>query len=500
MPALARRLASATAFVAAAACAPSGPSPSEEVRGDPSADPEPRFELFGDDRVAEVLRRDPSAAPRTYAEHEILFGIGRSCRGVRSREIFVIEERATRIAERVVPTDRPVPRVVVTGCSGAESSEGAGSAEANRISAEIFTVVPTDPARPREDPLLPAPIEVIARDLRTGSYSFYVFDDAGVTRVVRDRDRVRSIFGGRDGSSATTVESGPRCFGCHVAGGPIMPAAADPWTGWISGRTPRATSAFAGETAAIVAESVGTSGRRGHADALEQIVRNATRALVFAAGDEAIARFRADHDPRSIEALLRAVFCEVELEWASASPRGRPLPLFVDPGAMVGIAFDRPAGAAGPVSVPIRGEWDRRVEDLLVTRGLLRPETVLSLRLVDDRNDVFSEARCALLPQVLASLDRDRVGGAALDAVVRAHVRRALAGEDPAAVYGRALLDQDGSDAARTALEVARAAFADRVRARIAELGDDELEALAAVRRVAARRLFPADAHPIPVP
>ncbi len=419
--------------------------------------------LFGDDRVADVLGRDPARAPRTFAEHEALFGVGRACPRADSREIFVIEERATRFAEVTIPTAAPVPRAIVTGCNPKpESLDGVA------VSFGLMTVMPTDPARPAADPLARAPIEVMALDRRTGLYNFYVFDDGGVQRIVREGSAVKTIVGARDGATTTRSEPTARCFGCHVHGGPLMATLADPWTSWVSTRD-EVPGAYSGETASIVSESnqLATTKRAALANALEGVMRNAIRAFVVDG-----------LGPRTdVRALLASVFCQTELQWASAFDTV-PLQLVVDPAAAVGSGITRPIARDDfPQLLPIRSEIDLRIEEYLVSRGVLSLSTVRAIRLVDDRNDIFSDKRCALLPAA-----RENPTDAHIRTVVRAATND----------YGRALLDghEEGRDAYFSAL-----------RARVdAELADRALlERRLLERRARARAMFPTAAHPLPI-
>lgn len=443
-------------------------------------------DLFGDDRVAESLSRDAARSPRTYVEHEALFGVGRSCARKDSREIFVIEERATRFNEVVIPAATPVPRVVVTGCAVEPSLPGSVA-----TSFGYFAVMPTEPGRDARDPLARTPVEAMALDKTTGMYSFYVLDDRGVQRIVRDADgTVRTVIGARDGAVESRREAGARCFGCHVNGGPLMAAMADPWTSWVSTRSEKPVGSYDGETASIVTESnqLSTSKRAAFANALEGVVRNGIRAFVFGQpntpGSGLGARVLDGREAGGVPRLLRSVFCETELQFASTFDTV-PLQLFVDPAAAAGSGLTRPIATPGdtfPALLPIRSEIDLRIEEYLVTRGVLAADTVRAIRLLDDARDIFSDKRCGLLPRVVAKLPATNV-----DEVVRATIRASL--DD----HGRAVLDgrDDGREAYFTAL-----------RARVeAEIKGDRavLAARRRERQERARRMFPGTAHPLPV-
>lgn len=483
-----RALALSVILASTAACGSRDPAPPSQAPPiDAGVDDLPP--LFGDDRVAQVLGRDPTRAPRSLAEHEALFGVGRACPREGSREVYVIEEAATRVDGRTIPTSGPVPRVVVTGCSPDASLAGAA------VAYGLFTVVSTDPARDPKDPLSRAVVEAMALDRTTGAYQFYVFDPDGMERIVRGLDgRVRTVRATRDGA-VSVREDGPSCFGCHVHGEPIMATLADPWTSWVSTRARTPIGSYVGETASIVAEASAPEAKRASfANALEPVVRNAIRELVFGRTGAPGTGIAATTDVRT---LLRSVFCETQLQWASANET-IPLQLFVDPGAAVGAELARPSAVdAWPALFPVRSEIDLRIEEGLVARSVLSSETVRVVRLLDDARDVLSPARCALLPRVLEGLPEDR---AAIDAHVREVLRDAITTlPPPTSAYARALLDRAPIDAPRAAY------FADlraRLDAEIATLSKGAraaIEARVRERRLAARAMFPGDVHPLPI-
>lgn len=444
-------------------------------------------QLFGNDRVAEVLSADPARAPRTFAEHESLFGVGRSCGRADSREIYVIEEPATRFAELIVPRATISPRAIVTGCNPTPSS-----LDGVAVSFGLFTVMPTDPSRSGDDPLARTPIEVMALDRTTGTYSFYVFDEVGVQRIVRDASgAVSTILGRRDGTLETRAEPGKRCFGCHVHGGPLMAALSDPWTSWVSTRTEKPIGSYAGETASIVSETnqLATSRRGGFANALEGVMRNALRTFAVgkSKGQGLVARTLDGAEPGGLPLLLRSVFCETELEFVSTFETV-PIQLAIDGATATAALVSRPIAPPGdtfPQLLPIRSELDRRIEEGLVMRGVLSSWTVRAIRFLDDTNDIFSAKRCEVLPRVLTNLPTDL---SRVDAHVRAVVRDALPAD---ATYPRALLSER---------EDGREPYLAAIRARFdAEMKDRALlESRLRARQAAARAMFPANAHPLP--
>ncbi len=431
--------------------------------------------VFGDDRVADALARDVTATPATFLEHEALFGVGRACA---SRATYVIEERATRFAERIVPRGSLSPRIVATGCSDApETLSGAAAAF------DLFSVLPTEPSRDEADPIARAPVEAMALDRTTGLYNFYVFDAEGVQRIVRLRNgSIVTNIARRDGSSESRAESSQRCYGCHVNGAPVMASLADPWTSWVSTHHDRTLAAYVGETSSL------TSGKHvGLANALEGVTRNAIRTFVMGAssGQGLVARTLAGDEPGGLSRLLRSVFCETELQFASTTET-MPLQLFVDPAAAAGAAIARPAATdTFPELLPIRAEIDLRIEEALISRGVLGAGTARAIRMLDDGNDIFSTKRCGLLPRVLEKLPVELTR---VDAHIAALVRDALPAD---ARYARALLDgrEDGRDDYFAAL-----------RTRVAADLENRplLAARLAARRAAARAMFPGDAHPLP--
>jgi hypothetical protein len=63
---------------------------------------------------------------------------------------------------------------------------------------------------------------------------------------------------------------------------------------------------------------------------------------------------------------------------------------------------------------------DQEIETFLQIQGFLTPNTVAAVRLIDDENDIFSDARCGLLDQVTSGLPKT-------PAEVDAHVRSVVA-------------------------------------------------------------------------
>ena len=112
----ARLLAFALFAGAAVACGASSEAPSDAETAD-EMDVAESQALFGDDRVGAALKAKPALAPKTFAELEKLFGIGRACSRADSKEIFVVEEAATRIDGATTTTSMILPRAIVAGCN-----------------------------------------------------------------------------------------------------------------------------------------------------------------------------------------------------------------------------------------------------------------------------------------------------------------------------------------------------------------------------------------------
>jgi len=460
----------------------------------PDAAPSERLEqseveaLFGDDRVGDVLGALPlDAWPADLAEVETAFGVGRACMEL-SREIFIVEEAQSRPRGQRTALLRAVPRVVVSGCSPSPLERSS-----------LFVVVGSGPARADdEDPLALSPVELMARDRTTGEYSFYELardaDGMRFQRFIRRGSEV-AVLSRRAGvpiaeeSSATA-----RCFGCHVQGAPLLNELARPWTHWISELAPLPARVYSGETGALI-EAARTPMPSVAYD-LEQTMRPAFDLFAARHVDQAL---RAP-SLQTVRELARAILCETEL-----NHEARPLSLFVDPDAVSGAGLVAPAVPADvhlPVMTPTRSEVDRAVERDLVARGLVHRQVALAARIIDDVQDVFSDRRCALLPEAEA-----RAGGsvAGLDTSLRGVLGEAAhtLDDEPTRLYVNALLEPATS---RADLATHRGAYLVSVRTRVraTALGLSTAEGRAAFERRAwerverAQAMFPGPESPLP--
>ena len=516
----ARRLAGLVLAVAASAPAAGGGGGAAAGVG-AEQDVREKVTLWGNDRVADVLKKSPDKVPGTYPEVEKLFGIGRACARQDSKEIFVVEEPSSRATGEQESTSQVLPRAVITGCNTDRQDP-----ESVRQSFSLMVALVSSPDAPHAaegDPMVLEPVEVMALDTKTGLYNFYVFESNGsgkpgtVTRIMRDAtDRVLELEKLPGKAATKRVSEDRRCFNCHVAGGPLMNEMTEPWTNWVSThKMLPEESSLTGETASIVTEAAALHGehsRSSLANDLEQTMRAAIRTWVYGASDAAGSGFGQmmldGTQPGGMPQMLRSVFCQTELGFMSSSDTV-PLELFVDPAAVSGAGFVKPtAYPSEPFELlPVRSEMDKRIEAFLQKTGYLTARTITAIRLVDDENDIFSSARCALHAEAVEGLP-------AAPADVDAHLRKLLlakhaAGALPAmsaprSAYLAALLDGAIPDAS---LAKPRAAYFAEAKLRFekatAQLttskGRAKLAARLDARQMAAHEMFPDSANPLPV-
>lgn len=427
-----------TALAGAFALACGAPSEEDIESGEGAVAAE--TDIYGNDRVGAVLKGHPEKIPAELTGFEKLFGIGRECRRVDSKEIFVVEESQTRLAGpkelHEQTATKLMPRAVITGCNVERAAD-------HRKSFSLMAALISDTgmhAAAAGDTMRLWPLEVMALDDTTGLYNFYVFEPAvapsdpwavlppetpgRVTRVYRAiEERVGragygqfNVFQKRLESGkpvtaqAQPIGGGNRCFNCHVNGGPLMNEMGDPWTNWVSFKKTLPSATLSGTTKQLVDEAVPntTTGRASLANDLEPIMRAATQAYVFGkTRSNGWARATVEGKlPGGVPEMLESLFCETELAYTSAS-QSLPLELFLDPDAA------NPAGVTAPASFgddklpfqfPIRSSRDRETESWLIQKGYVAASTVMALRLVDDENDIFSPARCGILPDVVRDL------------------------------------------------------------------------------------------------
>lgn len=471
--------------------------------------------IFGYDRVGAALKDHTDRIPTTLSEVEALFGIGRACTRRDSKEIFVVEEPRSRLPNGDVTVEGALlPRAVISGCNTGELSDPASVTR----STSLFMALVSDPDRAERtngDGILTEPIEVMAFDEKSGIYDFYVFDKTPdgkpeVTRVYRNEEtgavlERRMTSTGRPSRPAPPANGSKRCFACHVNGAPLMNEMRDPWTNWISFKKTLPVSRLAGDTKALVSEAApnASTGRASLANDLEPIMRSAIRAQVSgvgAPGSGWASRMmaRADGLPR----MLSSVFCETELNYTSATD-AIPIEAFIDPDLTNGDLIAPSAFGERPMLLPIRSEMDRAVEAWLTDNEYLSHELVLAVRLFDDENDVFSEARCRLKEGAVAA-----IAGARQAADVRERLRTYLLSRAEEATFKTtqprryaylvALLQPEPS---LTALDEAFAEYAAELAARFETMKGDlaRVETRDQARKDRARRMFPGASSPLPV-
>jgi hypothetical protein len=210
--------------------------------------------------------------------------------------------------------------------------------------------------------------------------------------------------------------------------------------------------------------------------------------------------------PGGLEKLLASVFCETELQYASSFGTV-PLELFVDPGAVAGGNFQPPASYATdtfPILMPVRSDMDKRIETSLIKKRILSQKTAIAIRLLDDRNDIFSAARCDLYGPATDGLPTDP---AKLDGHLRNFLRARTDSSYPPGArrdYAKALLDDAASlDAVKTARTTYLASMATVLKEDATKLqsvaGRDQLKSRSQLRKDAARNLFQGEANPMPL-
>src|SRR6185436_15308240 len=69
--------------------------------------------ILGDDRVADYLRAHSDAIPNHFDKVEAAYGIGRKCDRKDSKEIWVAEEKDTRITGAQVEMPNLMPRLAI---------------------------------------------------------------------------------------------------------------------------------------------------------------------------------------------------------------------------------------------------------------------------------------------------------------------------------------------------------------------------------------------------
>lgn len=487
--------------------------------------------LFGDDRVADVLKKDLKKVPNSFQQAEKLFKIGRSCARTDSKEIFVVEEAQTRGEAGTSKTQTILPRAVISGCNTPDIKPPAGVTDPQWGSYSLFLALFSDPDSPAGkagDTIVYDRVEMMALDRKTGLYNFYVFSPGADPNGPGIMQRIRlmpdnSVLVYEKKPTVKRVAKAPstrnrQCNDCHANMGPLMNEMSEPWTNWVSTRNllPPNTN-ISGDTKAIVNEATaldGSHGRTSFANDLEK-----TMLAGIAAWNEGLPKedgtvipstgfVQANIEgtqPKKISGLLKSVFCETELKYISGADT-IPLEVFFDP-FVFGSSIVRPLSYSldiFPVMMPVRSEMDKRIEKTLQKKGVVSFKTVTAVRLFDEKNDIFSAIRCGLYPKVTAQLPTDSTK---VDAHVRTVLRSqvdALVPAGPRREYTKLLLDDA---AAGDKVNAARSAYlaeaTPRIKAEFEKIqtapGRTELKKRSTDRKVAAEKMFPGDRAPLPV-
>ncbi|MFO0614609.1 MAG: hypothetical protein U0414_18635 [Polyangiaceae bacterium] len=480
--------------------------------------------LFGDDRVADKLKGHLDKVPRNWAEFEKLFGVGRQCARTDSKEIFVVEESTTRATGEQIETGQLLPRAVITGCNtGVGNPDDEPSYMSYSLMAALFSS-PDVPNAPKGDPMVFDRVEVMALDRKTGLYNFYVMTPSADPKKAGTLMRVQLRPDGKiytytkdpaKTKTVTKVSEDRMCNNCHVNMGPLMNEMHEPWTNWVSTHKtlPETASKLTGETASIVSEAIafdGSHSRSSLANDLEKTMTAALRVWNEGASTAPNTGFISENlsgdQPQGVGGLLKSVFCQTELQYASTSSLV-PIELFVDPGAVAGGKFIAPPAYSSelfPILMPIRSDMDKRIETAFIKKQILKQNTVIAIRLVDDKNDIFSTKRCSLYDPIVAGLPTDT---AQIDAFIRNSLKTQATTLYKAAstkAYADLLLqDAPAADALKAARvkylgDMTTAYTTDTAKLKTVK-GRDELKTRSQTRKDQARIMFDRDANPMPV-
>lgn len=480
--------------------------------------------LFGDDRVADVLNGHLDKVPRNWAEFETLFGIGRACKRQDSKEIFVVEESSTRATGATEEVEGLMPRAVVTGCNtGDMPNNGEPQYQSFSLMAALFSS-PDVPNASKGDPMVFDRVEVMALDRKTGLYNFYLMTPSADPKAPGTLQRIQLR---PDGSiyvytkdpakkKLSSKKSADRmCNNCHQNMGPLFNEMHEPWTNWVSTHKtlPESASKLTGETRSIVNEAASIDGKHSRlslANDFEKVITAGMRVWNEGyATDPKLGFVQATIDgdqPGGVKKLLKSVFCETELQYASAFSTV-PLELFVDPGAVAGGSFQPPASYSTnvfPILMPVRSDMDKRIETSLIKKKVVSQKTTIAVRLLDDRNDIFSKARCDLYAPATSGLPTDVTK---VDGHLRAFLRARVDSVYPPGArreYGKVLLDDAASlEAVKSARTAYLGTMATLLKDDAAKLqtvqGRDELKSRSQLRKDAAHVMFNQDANPMPI-
>jgi hypothetical protein len=516
--------------IAALGSAACSAAPGDDAETDQAAILAAEGDFYGDDRVGAILKGHPEKIPADLAAFEATFGVGRACQRADSKEIFVVDESQTRL-EGVNGATKMLPRAVITGCNTGDLSDPASA----RASYTLFAALISDPdmhGAAAGDTVRTWPLEVMALDDKTGLYNFYVFEPAEepadawaviapgtqghVTRVARNKVEGAAAAAPTfavvqrrltKGEAPRTLDTrgANACFNCHVNGGPLMNEMRDPWTNWVSFKSTLPLGTFSGPTLELVSQAVpnASKGTASLANDLEPIMRAATQEYVFGTKKaRGWARaMLAGEQHGGLEQGLRSVFCETELNYGSAS-QTIPMEVFLDPDAVASADITAPPSygtAKTPFQFPVRSALDKETESWLIQAKYLTASQVMAIRLLDDENDIFSTARCGLLPEIMKGLTADP---SKVQAKVRTVLQSKLAAlsfaktQPKRAAYLKALLTTPAVDT-----DAVEAEYLTELTARFvaADKSEAAVKLKEAARRAQARKMFPSDANPLPV-
>jgi hypothetical protein len=473
--------------------------------------------VLGNDRVGRVLRANPSTIPDRLATFEATFGVGRACNRTDSKEIFTVEETSTRITGAQVETPNLLPRLVIGGCNQTPSRPGSV-----RQTFEMLVAMVSDTERDPNDPIPTQPVEIMALDDTTGLFNFYVLEPsavengpATVTRFVRGADDVVERWQKVAGRAATKeVFPDRKCFNCHVHGGPIMNELTEPWTNWVSSHKTLSRE-LTGDTRQLTSEARPFSGehsRSSLANQLEQVTRASIamwiEGLPGVAGSGLGPQILSGAQPGGVPQLLRSVLCETEVNYATVF-NTVPIATFVDATVAAFASLEPPIPPVSGASftlLPVRSETDQRIEKFLQKARILSPDTVLAVRIFDDKNDIFSPRRCGLHTEVAR-----RLADATPEAAIRSAILAALDSQETTKAttpaqrkYLRALLDPGTESEVRDSAESEYIAdLTGRYTAETSKLesddGRDQIGRRWRARQAAARAMFPTAKNPLPI-
>lgn len=306
------------------------------------------------------------------------------------------------VSDDLITGGEAFPRLVSVGCS-----EDAAKASEFFMAASFESF-----EEPGEMDL--ESIEMFAWDPNRRAYTFYETFPAERGGVRVDPSPVRC-----QQCHLTPADMAPTAM--HMT--PIMNELTRPWAHW------NAEPGFPSFDFNVPERAVGTESMKtlvepfkGQADQLETIIR---------AGHDkvALARLRERRNPVDIDkamGLLRPVFCSEQVNYASEDFSSGAIfnTAIIDPGisqayfqirpdnwewAWVNDTVMRLPAPSGETvkQIPVRGNSDVAVENLLMSTRVLTPHQILRVRALDWKRPVFSEFRCGLWQEAKTNFQFD---------------------------------------------------------------------------------------------